>query len=203
MEKLTNRQREVLEAIEEAMGEEGYAPTVRELCARLRVRSTCTVQKHLVTLEEKGFLTRRTRKSRGVQLAFGKGLRRRSGPVVDVPIVGRVAAGVPIHAEENIEDYVPMTRALVGDEDAFLLRVKGNSMIGDGIFDNDLVLVRKQTDAESGEIVVAMVDGEAAVKRFRRDDRRVRLESSNPAFGPILTDQADIVGKVMLCIHRV
>jgi len=202
MERLTTRQKEVLEAIEEAVGEQGYVPTVRELCARLGVSSTCTVQKHLVTLERKGFLSRRSRKSRGVQLAFGRGFRRRRGPVVDVPIVGRVAAGLPIYGEENVEGYIPMTRELVGTEDVFLVRVKGDSMTGDGIFNNDLVVVRRQAEAENGEVVVAMVDGEVTVKRLYREDGRFRLESSNPAFEPIVLKSVEVLGKVALCIHR-
>jgi repressor LexA len=202
MEKLTPRQKEVLEAIETSLGEEGYIPTVRELCAKLRVRSTCTVQKHLVALEEKGFLIRRSRKSRGVQLAFGRGFRRQRGPIVDVPIVGKVAAGKPIYAEENVEEFLPMTRALVGEEDVFLVRIKGDSMTGNGIYDNDLVLVRKQADAENGEVVVAMLDGEVTVKRFHRQDGKIRLESSNPAYEPIIRMGVEVLGKVLLCLHR-
>jgi len=203
MEQLTPRQKEVLETLEEVMEEQGFVPTVRELCAKLRVKSTCTVQKHLVALERKGFLTRRSRKSRSVQLAFGSKFPRRRGPVVDVPIVGAAAAGRPIYAEENIEEYIPMTRALIGSEDVFLVRVRGTSMTGDGIFDNDLVLVRKQAEAENGEVVVAMLDGEVAVKRFYRQNGQIRLESSNPAFQPIIKDQLDVLGKVILCIHRI
>jgi repressor LexA len=202
MEALTARQREVLEAIEQAVGEDGYVPTVRELCARLGVSSTCTIQKHLVALERKGFLSRRSRKSRGVQLAFGKGFRRQRGPVLDVPILGRVAAGLPIYAEENVEAYIPMTRELVGSEDVFLVRVQGESMIGDGIFNNDLVVVRRQAKAENGEVVVAMVDGEVTVKRLYREDGKIRLESSNPAFEPLIMNSVEVLGKVALCIHR-
>lgn len=201
MEPLTTSQRRVLEAIQ-GSAERGYVPTVRELCHAVGVRSTCTVQKHLCALEKKGYLSRRPGRSRSIQLTQGPHAAGGAQQVVMLPLVGRVAAGVPLQAEENVEDYVPLTRALVGQEQAFLLRVRGNSMIGDGILDGDILVVRQQDSAEPGQIVVAMVEGEATVKRFYRENGRFRLQPSHPEMEPIISDRVQIVGRVLMCIRR-
>jgi len=124
--------------------------------------------------------------------------------VLAVPLVGRVAAGQPLEAVENVEDYLALSKSLVGDEDVFLLRVKGDSMVGDGIADSDLLLVRKQSTAEQGDVVVALVGEEATVKRFNRRNGAVVLQPSNPAYQPIVTEpeKVQILGKVLMCLHR-
>ncbi len=200
MKGLTKRQREVIAAIQELTESLGYSPSVRELCERLKVASTCTVQKHLVALIKKGYLVKQGGKSRTLQIAIPGGGSRRG--IVPVPLLGRVAAGQPMEAIENIEDYLPLSRELVGADKVFLLRVRGDSMIGDGIADGDLIVVRRQNSAEEGEIVVAIMDGEATVKHVYRDGYQFRLEASNPAFGPIAAPHVDIVGRVIMCLHR-
>ena len=201
MKTLTSRQRDVMSAVSDLTHRWGYSPSVRELCHRLGVSSTCTVQKHLNALVKKGYLVRQGGKSRTLQLADAKAEAGRSG-VVAIPLVGRVAAGQPTEAIENVEDYLPMARELVGSERVFLLRVRGESMVGEGISDGDLILVRPQATADDGEVVVAVIEGEATVKRFYRDPGGVRLVAANPAFPDIRTPQVDLVGKVLMCFHR-
>ncbi len=188
-------------AVQELTQSLGYSPSVRELCRHLGVSSTCTVQKHLAALVKKGYLVKQGGKSRTLQVATPRGLRQ--GGVVSVPLLGRVAAGQPTEVIEDVEDYLPLARALVGGEKVFLLRVRGASMIGDGVADGDLILVRPQPTAQEGEMVVAIVDGEATVKRLYREGSGFRLEASNPDFPSIVSPRVDIVGKVLMCLHRV
>ncbi|MBM3459242.1 MAG: transcriptional repressor LexA, partial [Armatimonadetes bacterium] len=155
----------------------------------------------LDALEKKGFIRRDRYKYRSIELT--------DSPIppfiraVNVPVLGQIAAGTPILAEENIEDSFPLPMDLVGEgEDVFMLRVKGDSMINAGIFDGDLVAVRQQKTAANGEIVAAMIENEATVKRFYRDPTRFRLVAENPAYEPILTEQCDILGRVILSIRR-
>lgn len=203
MRDLTARQREVLMAIVQHIEREGYPPTVREIGMRIGLRSSCTVQRHIEALIRKGYLTRDGHKSRTVEV-----VHRQDSPVggrlstVRVPLVGRVAAGVPLLAEEHIEGYFPISRDLVKEDEVFMLRVRGDSMIEAGLSDGDYIIVRRQATAENGDIVVAMTeDGEATVKQFYREKDRIRLQPANSAMQPIYVDNVIILGKAILAIR--
>ncbi len=188
---LTERQKQVLEAIERSVDERGYPPSLRELAAALGLEGTRAVEKHVEALRRKGYL----KKGRGARALGSVG--RAAGRAV--PIVGRVAAGSPILAEQNVEGALTLDPSLARWEGCFLLRVKGQSMKDAAILDGDLVLVKPQADAENGEIVVALLDGEATVKRLRKQGKAVTLLPENDAFKPIVVrDDAafSIVGKV-------
>ncbi len=201
MKGLTGKQQRVLDVIRGAMRQTGQPPTVREIGAEIGVLSSCTVQRHLDALERKGFIKRNRYKYRSIELA--------DSPLppfvraVNVPILGQIAAGTPILAEENIEDSFPLPMDLVSDSDeVFMLRVRGDSMINAGIFDGDLVAIRQQNVANNGEIVAAMIEEEATVKRFFKDGKRVKLVAENPVYDPIVTDRCQILGKVILSIRQ-
>jgi repressor LexA len=183
------------------MRHRGQPPTVREIGKEIGVQSSCTVQRHLDALERKGFISRNRYKYRSIELT--------DSPIppfvraVNVPILGQIAAGAPILAEQNIEDTFPLPMELVDDgDDVFMLRVRGDSMINAGIFDGDLVAIRQQPTASNGEIVAAMIEDEATVKRFYKDGRKVKLVAENEAYEPIVTDQCQILGKVILSIRQ-
>jgi repressor LexA len=201
MKGLTTKQQKVLEVIRGAMRQSGQPPTVREIGREIGVLSSCTVQRHLDALEKKGFIRRNRYKYRSIELT--------DSPIppfvraVNVPVLGQIAAGAPILAEEHIEDTFPLPMDLVSDtDDVFMLRVKGDSMINAGIFDGDLVAIRQQQVAHNGEIVAAMIEDEATVKRFYKDGRKIKLVAENPAYDPIVTDQCQILGKVILSIRQ-
>lgn len=201
MRGLTDKQQRVLDVIRGAMRDVGHPPTVREIGKQIGVQSSCTVQRHLDALEKKGFIRRDRYKYRSIELTDT------SSPAfvraVSVPILGQIAAGAPILAEENVEDTFPLPMDLVREEDnVFMLRVRGDSMINAGIFDGDLVAVRQQNIANNGEIVAAMIENEATVKRFFKDRGQIRLVAENPAYEPIVTQDCDILGKVILSIRR-
>ena len=180
-EKLTHRQAEVLEIIHRAIGRDGFPPTIREIGVELGIRSTNGVNDHLKALERKGYLTREEAKSRSL---VPVDLR---DDLVEVPLLGRIAAGLPMLAVENIEDTVRVDRFLLGGRstEVFALRVVGQSMIGDGIHDGDFIFVRKQDHANPGDIVVAWIEGEATVKRYYPEGDRIRFQPSNPRMDPI------------------
>ena len=185
------RQR-VLAFIKEEIERNGYAPTVREICAGVGLKSTSTVQSHLNRLEELGIIRRNPAKPRALVIMDGSQPRGRS-----VPLVGKVTAGQPILAIENIEEHL-MLPDWIGEQDgAFCLRVQGESMIEAGILDGDVIVVREQEHAENGEIVVAMIGDEATVKRIYYEPHRVRLQPENRAMQPIYADQVQIVGRVI------
>jgi len=201
MKGLTIKQQRVLDVIRGAMRHRGQPPTVREIGKEIGVQSSCTVQRHLDALERKGFISRNRYKYRSIELT--------DSPIppfvraVNVPILGQIAAGAPILAEQNIEDTFPLPMELVDDgDDVFMLRVRGDSMINAGIFDGDLVAIRQQPTASNGEIVAAMIEDEATVKRFYKDGRKVKLVAENEAYEPIITDQCQILGKVILSIRQ-
>jgi repressor LexA len=201
MKGLTGKQQRVLDVIRGAMRTSGQPPTVREIGKEIGVLSSCTVQRHLDALEKKGFIKRDRYKYRSIELTDS--LIPPFVRAVNVPVLGQIAAGVPILAEENVEDTFPLPMDLVNDGDnVFMLRVQGDSMINAGIFDGDLVAVRQQPVANNGEIIAAMIEEEATVKRFYRDGRRVKLVAENPLYEPIVTDQCQIIGKVILSIRR-
>jgi repressor LexA len=200
-EPLTERQEKILSFIKKSIQDQGYPPTIREIGEHFGIRSTNGVNDHLKALERKGYLMRGELKSRALSVIeggrsgggrLGRISRRElsavsEGEVVEVPVVGKVAAGAPILAHENITDHVRIDSMLLGDggRKVFALRVAGDSMIGDGIFDGDYIFVRKQLQAGAGEIVVAMIEDEATVKRYYPEGDRVRFQPSNPRLQPI------------------
>jgi len=183
-EGLTARQQQVLDFINYSISERGYPPTLREIGRHLKIRSTNGVNDHLKALERKGFLKREDLKSRGLHPTSGS-------DVAAVPVVGTVAAGSPLLAVENIDETIRVDRSLLGRGDSvFALRVKGESMIEDGIYDGDYVFVRKQPQANAGDTVVAMIEGEATVKRFYPENGHIRLQPANAAMDPIIIDSS-------------
>ena len=195
-EKITEKQQEILEYIKETILKKGYPPAVREICEAVHLKSTSSVHSHLETLEEKGYIRRDPTKPRTIEIiddCFN--LTRRE--VVNVPLLGTVAAGVPLLAEENIENYYPIPVELLPNADTFMLNVKGNSMINAGIFDGDQLIVERCSTAYDGEIVVALVDDSATVKRFYKEDGYYRLQPENDEMEPILVDHLEILGKVI------
>lgn len=195
-EKITAKQQEILEYIKETILKKGYPPAVREICEAVHLKSTSSVHSHLETLEEKGYIRRDPTKPRTIEIiddCFN--LTRRE--VVNVPLVGTVAAGVPLLAEENIENYYPIPVELLPNAETFMLNVKGNSMINAGIFDGDQLIVERCSTAYDGEIVVALVDDSATVKRFYKEDGYYRLQPENDEMNPIIVDHIKIIGKVI------
>ena len=202
-EVLTTRQREILDYLRKMLREKAYPPTVREIGLAIGLSSSSTVQNHLNTLERKGYIKRDAAKSRAIEITEKEGDRRHgNGRTVMLPIVGSVAAGTPVLAEQNVEDHVEMSGQLFG-EDSYLLRVRGDSMINVGIMDGDLVAVKPSREAQNGQVVVARIDneetgeGEATVKRFFRDSNGYRLEAENPAYAPIQARDLTIEGLVV------
>ena len=196
--KTTPRQQAILDVIKDFTREHGYPPSVREIGERVGLSSSSTVQCHLRTLEKKGLIKRDPTKPRALTSESDSVAR----DVITVPIIGRVAAGVPITAAENIEEEFALPASLVRNSGSFMLRVKGESMVDAAILDGDLILVNPQKIANNGEIVVAMIDGEATVKSFYKEENRVRLQPQNKYMEPIYTDSVDIVGKVSAVIRK-
>ena len=192
MPRTSNKQAEILEYLRQFLSENGYAPSVREICAAVGLRSTSSVHYHLSQLKRRGLIEMEDNKNRTVTVP----LERADGG--RIPIVGIVTAGLPILAVENIDGYLPWE----GEEDCFALRVRGESMIGAGIFDGDLVVIRPQNAASNGDIVLALLDDEATIKRFYRDGGEVWLLPENDAFSPIDGRYAQILGKVKALIRE-
>jgi repressor LexA len=219
---LTWRQRKVLQVIRESVQRRGYPPSMREIGEAVGLTSTSSVSYQLSTLQRKGYLHRDVGRPRTVEVRLpghpavrpepGREESERteipggdipSQEAAFVPLVGRIAAGGPILAEQQVEDIFPLPRQLVGEGTLFLLKVAGDSMIGAAIADGDWVVVRQQENAENGEIVAAMLDGEATVKTFKRSDGHAWLIPNNPAYAPILGDEASILGRVVAVLRRV
>ena len=186
-------QERIYSYIQNEVKAKGYPPSVREICEATGLRSTSTVHAHLKRLEKKGLISRDSMKPRAISLSSDAVPH----DVLSVPVVGRVTAGTPILASENIEEYVSIPNVLLGDGEHYILGVRGNSMIEAGILDGDFVVVHKQQDANNGEIVVAMIDDEATVKRFYRENGHIRLQPENASMEPILCKQVTILGKVV------
>lgn len=202
---LSARQQIVLDTIRSFTEEHGFPPTVREIGAAVGLSSPATVQNHLKVLEEEGFIRRGSAKRRALELVDRK-LRAVAGSgrstVRSLPLVGRVAAGVPSLAEQTIDDYLELPTYLAPSDDCFILRVNGSSMIKAGIHHGDLVVVHRQESADNGDIVVAMVDEDATVKRFFLENGQVRLQPENDAMEPIVVPSARIAGKVVAVMRR-
>ena len=194
-EQLSDRQTKILDYIRYVTRVRNYPPSVREIGEAVGLSSSSTVHNHLNQLERRGLIKRDPSKSRTVQLVSDISVAEERRNAVSVPIVGNVAAGSPILAEQNIEDHVLLS-ADIAKEGFFLLRVRGDSMINAGILNDDLVLVRPQHEASNGSIVVALVDGDATVKRFEKADGHVKLIAENPAYEPIVTNNVSLVGQV-------
>ncbi len=204
---LTEREQKILDYMRLQIKLKGYPPTVRELCQSLSIKSTSTAHKDIENLERKGFVRKDPSKRRAIEVLDvneSTGSSQISADservdIVDVPVVGRVAAGMPILAEQNIDDSFPVPARFIGTGSHFMLSVKGDSMIDAGIFDGDYLLIRQQNTAYNGEIVVAMVDGfesEATVKRFYKENGHIRLQPENPSMSPIIVKDAHILGLV-------
>jgi repressor LexA len=198
---LTKRQQEIFDFVKRYVGEHGYPPTVRDIGKAIGLTSSSTVHAHLANLEKLGVLKRDPTKPRALEVLVNKA--RGAVAPGGLPLVGQVAAGSPVLAEENIEDYVAVPEIAGGDQGQFVLEVKGDSMINAGILEGDHVVVRKQDTAENGEIVVALVGEEATVKRFFREEQHVRLQPENEALEPILTREVRLLGRVVGVCRRV
>jgi repressor LexA len=198
---LTSKQKLILDFLKAQIRRKGYPPTVREICEAVGLSSTSTVHAHLETLERKGFIRRSPTKNRSTEI-LEEDFYSNSREMVDVPIVGRVAAGVPILAEENIEDTFPIPIDYVKNDTCYMLHVKGDSMLDEGICDGDLVLVRQQQTANDGDIVVALLDDSATVKKFYRDGKYIRLCPANSYYEPIVVEECIILGKVIGLYRR-
>lgn len=196
-EPLSDKQQQILEFIKQRILEKGYPPAVREICQAVHLRSTSSVHSHLETLERKGYIRRDPTKPRAIEIIDDEfNLSRRE--IAHIPIVGTITAGEPILAVENVEDYFPIEPGLIHHKkDTFMLHVRGNSMINAGIFDGDLVIVERQTTADNGEIVVAMIDDSATVKRFFKEKDHYRLQPENDSIEPIIVSELTIIGKVI------
>ncbi|MGW7536426.1 transcriptional repressor LexA [Amycolatopsis sp. NPDC054798] len=196
---LPERQQHILATIRDWVGRHGYSPSTREIGEAVGLRSTSSVSKHLAALEDKGFLRRSPSISRPIDVrAFlGDLPSRESGDSVPVPVVGDIAAGTPISAQEHVDDVMQLPRGLTGRGTVFGLRVRGDSMVDAAICDGDIVVVKQQPEAHSGQIVAAMIDEEATVKVYRRRDGHVYLEPRNPAYDVIDGDRATVLGVVV------
>jgi repressor LexA len=198
---LTNRQKEIFDFIKRYLRKHGYPPTVREIGKALGLHSPSTVHAHLAKLEASGLLRRDPSKPRAIELMVDK-VKRAVRP--GTPLVGNVAAGAPILAEENIEDYLQVPSVIGGeDDDDYVLRVRGDSMIDAGILEGDYVVVRPAQTASNGEIVVALIEDEATVKRYYKERNGVRLQAENPDYEPIRSKDAKVLGKVVGVFRKV
>lgn len=195
-EKISKKQSQILEYIKEQILSKGYPPSVREICEAVSLRSTSSVHAHLATLEKKGYIRKDPTKPRAIEIVDDKfNITRRE--LVNIPIVGSVTAGAPILAVENIEGYFPISPDFLGSGPTFMLKVKGESMINAGIYDQDYILVQSESTAENGEIVVALIDDSVTVKRFFKEDNQYRLQPENDFMDPIIVKECSIVGKVV------
>ncbi len=204
---LTTRQRQILDYILRTVSDRGYPPSVREIGEAVGLSSPSTVHSHLAALTKSGYLRRDPSKPRAIEV-IDDGHDERSlfrAPIRDVPLVGRIAAGSPILAEEDIEEIYPLPTELVGNDPVFMLNVRGDSMIDAGVYDGDYVVVRRQQTARDGQMVAALVDGEeATVKRIQRMDGRVILKAENPDYPPmVFSDGVEILGVVVAVLRRV
>ncbi|WP_085523827.1 transcriptional repressor LexA [Tuberibacillus sp. Marseille-P3662] len=200
MVKLSNRQQAILDFIRQEVRSKGYPPSVREIGDAVGLASSSTVHGHLSRLEKNGHIRRDPTKPRAIEL-LEEDVNQSTAPAqtsIDVPIIGKVTAGQPITAIENVEEYFPVPTSMVGDDEAFILNVSGESMIDTGILDGDKVIVRQQRIADNGDIIVAMTEeDEATVKRFYKEDGHIRLQPENPNMEPIILNDCVILGKVI------
>ncbi len=194
--KITTKQSEILEFIKSEILSKGYPPAVREICDAVNLKSTSSVHSHLETLEKNGYIRRDPTKPRAIEIIDENfNLTRRE--LVNVPLVGKIAAGQPMLATQNIENYFPLPSEFMPNQQSFMLRVQGDSMVNVGIFDNDLILVAQQSTARNGDIVAALVDDSATVKTFYKEKGHFRLQPENDSMDPIIVDSVEILGRVI------
>lgn len=193
--KISAKQKEILEYIKDEILKRGYPPAVREICDAVNLKSTSSVHSHLETLEKNGYIRRDPTKPRAIEICDDSFQMVRK-EMVNIPVVGQVAAGIPILAEENIESYFPIPAEVVPSGTSFILKVKGDSMINVGIFSGDQIFVEACNTAHNGDLVVAMIDDSATVKTFYKEDGHIRLQPENDTMNPIIVDDCTIVGKV-------
>ena len=194
--KISAKQQEILEYIKSQILQRGFPPAVREICEAVNLKSTSSVHSHLETLEKNGYIRRDPTKPRAIEILDDSfNFTRRE--MVNVPIVGRVAAGEPLLAEQNIEEYFPIPMDFMPNKQTFMLKVKGESMINAGILDGDYVLVEERKTAHNGEMIVALVDDGATVKRFYKEEGIIRLQPENDTMEPIIVPDCTILGKVI------
>ena len=195
--KITEKQREILEYLKNQIINKGYPPAVREICEAVHLKSTSSVHSHLETLEKNGYIRRDPTKPRAIEI-MDDSFNMIRKEIVNIPIIGRVAAGTPILAVENIESYFPVPAELIpAGKETFILTVKGESMINAGIYDKDLLVVQKQETARNGDIVVALVDDSATVKTFYKENGHYRLQPENDTMDPIIVNEVQVLGKVI------
>lgn len=194
--RISTKQKEILEFVKSEIINKGYPPAVREICEAVHLKSTSSVHSHLETLEKNGYIRRDPSKPRAIEIIDDEfNLTRRE--LVNVPVIGTITAGQPILAVENIDSYFPIPSEYMPNEDTFMLRVKGNSMINAGIYDSDKILVQKQTHAKNGDMVVALIDDEVTVKTFYKENGYYRLQPENDTMEPIIVPELSIQGKVI------
>lgn len=194
--KISSKQKEILEYIKSQILERGFPPSVRDICEAVHLKSTSSVHSHLETLEKNGYIRRDPTKPRAIEILDDSfNFMRRE--MVNVPIVGRVAAGEPTLAEQNIEEYFPIPTEFMPNKQTFMLKVRGESMINAGILDGDLVLVEEQKTARNGEMIVALIEDGATVKTFYKEEGVIRLQPENDTMDPIIVPDCQILGKVI------
>lgn len=193
--KITAKQQQILDYIKQEILNRGYPPTVREICETVNLKSTSSVHSHLETLEKNGYIRRDPTKPRAIEICDDSFQMVRT-EMVSLPVVGRVAAGVPILAEQNIDEYFPVPADVVPKGESFILNVHGDSMINAGIFDGDRIFVNACNTARNGEMIVALIDDSATVKTFYRENGHIRLQPENDYMDPIIVDDCKIIGKV-------
>jgi len=195
-EKISAKQQEILEYIKEQILKKGYPPAVREICEAVKLKSTSSVHSHLETLEKNGFIRRDPTKPRAIEI-IDEQFNFNRKDMVNIPLVGRVAAGAPILATENIEDYFPIPAEVLPNAELFMLTVKGDSMVNMGIYENDKIIVQEQSTANDGDVIVALIDDSATVKRFYKENGYYRLQPENDFMEPIIVEECEILGKVI------
>lgn len=194
--KISPKQKEILEYIKSQILERGFPPAVRDICEAVHLKSTSSVHSHLETLEKNGYIRRDPTKPRAIEILDDSfNFMRRE--MVNVPIIGRVAAGEPILAEQNIENYFPIPMEYMPNNQTFILKVKGESMINAGILDGDFVIVEQRSTARNGEMIVALIEDGATVKTFYKEDGYIRLQPENDTMDPIIVTDVQIIGKVI------
>lgn len=192
--KITAKQQQILDYIKEEILKKGYPPTVREICEKVGLKSTSSVHSHLATLEENGYIRRDPTKPRAIEIIDDEfGLTRRD--MCNIPIVGRVAAGEPLLAVENIEDYFAVPSEFLPNNETFILKIHGDSMINIGMFENDYLIVEKTQAVSNGDVVVALIEDSVTVKRFYKENGYIRLQPENDDMDPIIVNDCEIVGK--------
>ena len=200
--KITAKQEEILEYIKSQILERGFPPSVRDICEAVHLKSTSSVHSHLSTLENNGYIRRDPTKPRAIEIMDDEfGLVRRE--MTNIPIIGRVAAGAPLLAVENIEDYFALPTEFLPNGEVFILKVQGESMINVGFYEGDYLIIEKAAQADNGEIVVALIDDSVTVKRFFKEDGHIRLQPENDLMDPIIVDDCAIVGIVRSLYRRI